>query len=35
MRPSRYDADSALHQQHTAVLLTTLVEFADRLTSEL
>ena len=35
MRPSRYDADSALHEQHTGVLLTTLVEFADRLTTEL
>jgi len=35
MRPSRYDADSALHEEHTSVLLTTLVEFADRLTTEL
>ncbi len=35
VRPSRYDAESALHEQHTAVLLTTLVDFADRLTTEL
>ena len=35
VRPSRYDAESALHEQHTAVLLATLVDFADRLTTEL
>jgi phage replication-related protein YjqB (UPF0714/DUF867 family) len=35
VRPSRYDAESALHEQHTAVLLATLVDFADRVTTEL
>ena len=34
MRPSRYDTESALHERHTAVLLTTLVAFADRLTTD-
>ncbi len=32
VRPSRYDTESALHEQHTAVLLATIVEFASRLT---
>jgi phage replication-related protein YjqB (UPF0714/DUF867 family) len=32
VRPSRYDAESELHEQHTAILLTTIVGFANRLT---
>jgi phage replication-related protein YjqB (UPF0714/DUF867 family) len=34
VRPSRYDTESALHEQHTAVLRATLVEFAERLTTD-
>jgi phage replication-related protein YjqB (UPF0714/DUF867 family) len=33
LRPSRYDTESAIHEQHTAALLTTIVEFANRLTT--
>jgi phage replication-related protein YjqB (UPF0714/DUF867 family) len=34
VRPSRYDTESALHEQHTAVLLSTIVDFAGRLTTD-
>jgi phage replication-related protein YjqB (UPF0714/DUF867 family) len=32
VRPSRYDADSPLHEQHTNVLVTTIIEFVRALT---
>jgi len=31
VRPSRYDRDSALHEQHTEVLVTTIIEFVEAL----
>jgi phage replication-related protein YjqB (UPF0714/DUF867 family) len=31
VRPSRYDTDTALHQQHTETLVATIVDFVARL----